>query len=101
VISQCNNSYVFPAIGLAVLAVEAKRVTEGMFMAAALALKDASPAVQDSRAPLLPPLSKIREVTRGIALAVSRAAQEDGVAENVGDAELEKRIDASTWTPAY
>ena len=37
VISQCNNSYVFPAIGLAVLAVDAKRVTEGMFMAAALA----------------------------------------------------------------
>ena len=42
VISQCNNSYVFPAIGLAVLAVKAKRVTERRFMAAALALKDAS-----------------------------------------------------------
>jgi len=101
VISQCNNSYVFPAIGLAVLAVKAKRVTERMFMAAALALKDASPAVQDPREPLLPPLGKIRDVTRGIALAVSRAAQEDGVAENMGDAELESRIDASMWTPAY
>ena len=101
VISQCNNSYVFPAIGLAVLAVEAKRVTEGMFMAAALALKDASPAVQDSREPLLPPLSEIREVTRGIALAVSRAAQEDGVAEKLSDAELEERIDANMWTPGY
>ena len=57
--------------------------------------------MQDPREPLLPPLGKIRDVTRGIALAVSRAAQEDGVAENMGDAELESRIDASMWTPAY
>ena len=101
VISQCNNSYVFPAIGLAVLAVDAKRVTEGMFMAAALALKDTSPALNDSLESLLPPLSGIRDVTRRIALAVARAAQADGAAADFSQAELEKRIDACMWYPAY
>ncbi len=101
VISQCNNSYIFPAIGLAVLAVKAKRVTEGMFMAAALALRDASPPLDHPCQPLLPPLTEIRDVTRGIALAVSQAAQEDGVADNISPHELERCIDECMWTPAY
>ena len=101
VISQCNNSYVFPAIGLGVLAVEAKRVTEGMFMAAALALRDTSPALNDPNAPLLPPLSDIREVTRHIAQAVARAAQKDEVAEVIGPEELDRRLDENMWEPSY
>ncbi len=101
VISQCNNSYVFPAIGLGVLAVEAKRVTEGMFMAAAVALRDTSPALNDPNAPLLPPLSDIRKVTRHIAQAVARAAQEDEVAEAIGPEELDRRLDENMWEPSY
>jgi len=101
VISQCNNSYIFPAIGLAVLTVEAKRVTEGMFMAAALALRDASPALNSPTGPLLPPLSKIRDVTRRIAVAVCRAAQEDGVADPIEADELELRMSTNMWCPAY
>ncbi|MDB4353123.1 NAD-dependent malic enzyme [bacterium] len=101
VISQCNNSYVFPAIGLAVLTVKAKRVTEGMFMAAALALRDAAPAMNSPGGPLLPPLSDIRELTRQIAVAVSQAAQVDGVAEVMSAEELERRLDENTWNPRY
>lgn len=101
VISQCNNSYVFPAIGLAVLAVKARRVTEGMFMAAAFALRDASPALGNCQQPLLPPLTEIRQVTRGIAIAVSRAAQKDGAADKISSDELEARIDACMWEPSY
>ena len=101
VISQCNNSYVFPAIGLAVLAVKASRVTEGMFMAAALALRDESPALNDSTAPLLPPLSEIRSVTGRIAMAVAIAAQRDGVA-SLKEADLVKeRLAENMWDPAY
>ncbi len=101
VISQCNNSYVFPAIGLAVLAVKASRVTEGMFMAAALALRDESPALNDSTAPLLPPLSEIRSVTGRIAMAVAIAAQRDGVA-SLKEADLvKKRLAENMWDPAY
>ena len=101
VISQCNNSYVFPAIGLGVLAVKAKRVTEGMFMAAALALRDTSPALSDPSAPLLPPLSDIRGVTRHIAQAVARAAQKDGVAQVMEAEELERSLDDNMWDPSY
>jgi len=101
VISQCNNSYVFPAIGLAVLTVKASRVTEGMFMAAALALRDESPALNDSTAPLLPPLSEIRSVTGRIAMAVAIAAQRDGVA-SLKEADLVKeRLAENMWDPAY
>jgi malate dehydrogenase (oxaloacetate-decarboxylating) len=101
VISQCNNSYIFPAIGLAVLAVKASRVTEGMFMAAALALRDESPALNDSTAPLLPPLSEIRSVTGRIAMAVAIAAQRDGVA-SLKEADLvKKRLAENMWDPAY
>ena len=101
VISQCNNSYVFPAIGLAVLTVKAKRVTEGMFMAAALALRDAAPAMNSPGGPLLPPLSDIRGLTRQIAMAVSHAAQTDGVAEVMSAEGLERRLDENTWIPCY
>lgn len=101
VISQCNNSYVFPAIGLAVVAVKARRVTDGMFMAAALALRDVSPALSDRTAPLLPPLSEIRRMTCHIAMAVARAAQRDGVASMDGDSLVEARVAENMWNPVY
>ncbi|MEX1224228.1 MAG: NAD-dependent malic enzyme, partial [Pirellulales bacterium] len=91
-IAQCNNSYIFPAMGLAVLASGATRVTDGMFSAAAIALKETSPALTDANASLLPPLDKIREVSRHIAVAVARQAQQDGVAEKTSPEELEQRI---------
>ena len=104
IIAQCNNSYVFPALGLGILAVGAKRVTDEMFMAAAMALREISPLVVaggKSGAPLLPSLDDVRTPARQIALAVARKAQEQGLAEKTSEAELEKRIDATVWTPTY
>ncbi|QEG37198.1 NAD-dependent malic enzyme [Bythopirellula goksoeyrii] len=101
VISQCNNSYIFPAMGLGILAAKANRVTDGMFTAAAEALKECSPALADPTAPLLPPLSKIRDCARHIGIAVARQAQQDGVAQTTVAEELEKRIDQTMWTPQY
>ncbi|MEW6039798.1 MAG: NAD-dependent malic enzyme [Pseudomonadota bacterium] len=100
-IPQCNNSYIFPGLGLGVLAAGARRVTSGMFMAAALALAEASPAATDPDAPLLPPLTAIRTVSRRIALAVAKAAIADGVAEPKSDADLARLVDERMWTPAY
>ncbi|MGI9470405.1 MAG: oxaloacetate-decarboxylating malate dehydrogenase, partial [Rubripirellula sp.] len=100
-IAQCNNSYIFPAMGLAVLASGTQRVTDGMFMAAAMALKDLSPALASTTASLLPPLSEIRTVTRHIAKAVAQAAQTEGVAEKTSDEELEKRLEETVWEPRY
>jgi malate dehydrogenase (oxaloacetate-decarboxylating) len=100
-IPQCNNSYIFPGLGLGVLSVGAHRVTPGMFMAAAQALADASPAAIAPDAPLLPPLSAIRTVSRLIALAVAKEAIAAGVAAHSSDVGLERLVDERMWAPAY
>jgi malate dehydrogenase (oxaloacetate-decarboxylating) len=100
-IDQTNNSYIFPGLGLGVLASGARRVTDTMFMAAAKALADLSPARQDKNGRLLPPLDTIRAVSATIAAAVARQAQADGVAAPCDAAMLAARIAAHVWEPAY
>lgn len=100
-IAQCNNSYIFPAMGLGILASRARRVTDSMFMAAAIALKETSPALEDPNASLLPSLTKIREVGRHIASAVVVAAIEAGVADSLSAEEIDQRIEETMWKPEY
>ncbi|QDV20760.1 NAD-dependent malic enzyme [Gimesia panareensis] len=101
IIAQCNNSYIFPAMGLGIRASRARRVTDSMFMAAAFALKEASPALKDPTASLLPSLTIIRDVGREIARAVAKAAIEAGVADSLADAEIDERIEETIWKPEY
>ena len=100
-ISQCNNVFVFPGVGLAVIASGARRVTDAMFVAAARALSGLSPARLDPHAPLLPSLEDVRQVSRSVALAVGAQAQQDGVADPSSPEELAQRVDAMMWTPRY
>jgi len=100
-IAQCNNIYIFPAMGLGVVAARARRVTDGMILAAARALGDRSPALHDPSASLLPGLANLRAVAAGIALAVGLEAKRAGVAPETGEAELRQRVAATQWTPAY
>jgi malate dehydrogenase (oxaloacetate-decarboxylating) len=100
-IAQCNNIYIFPAIGLGVVAAHARRVTDTMILAAARALGEKSPALTDPSASLLPALPQLRDVAAHIAIAVGRQAQRDGVAPKTSDAELHERVAATQWTPAY
>jgi malate dehydrogenase (oxaloacetate-decarboxylating) len=100
-IAQCNNVYIFPAIGLGVVASGARRVTEPMMLAAARALAANSPTLKDSSASLLPPLTDIRRVAAGIAIAVGLEAQKDGVAPKLSEDELHQGVIAAQWTPTY
>ncbi|MEE2678936.1 MAG: NAD-dependent malic enzyme [Myxococcota bacterium] len=100
-IAQCNNTYVFPAIGLAIVASGASRVTDEMLRAGAHALAEQSPAIQSADAPLLPPLQEIRKVTRHLARAVALEAQRQGHAKKTSEEELEARIAATFWEPGY
>ncbi|MBD5781559.1 NAD-dependent malic enzyme [Pelagicoccus sp. NFK12] len=100
-VSQCNNSYIFPGIGLGVLASKAKRVTEGMLIAASRTLADSSPEVTSVGAPLLPALDEIRNLSRLIARRVAKQAMQDGVARERTDLALEKAIDKVYWEPQY
>jgi malate dehydrogenase (oxaloacetate-decarboxylating) len=100
-IAQCNNAYIFPGVGLGVIAAEATRVTDTMFVAAARALSELSPVHGDLTAPLLPSLKQVRVVSRHVAIAVAEDAMRCGVAATLSRTELERRIDAKMWMPKY
>jgi len=104
-IGQCNNSFIFPGVGLGVLASGARRVTDEMFVAAALVLSEFSPALHDPGAALYPPLETVRDISRAVALAVAIEAQRAGVATGITKGtsveEIGRRIDAKVWTPRY
>ncbi len=100
-IGQCNNMFIFPGVGLGVIASQARFVRDEMFIAAARALSEFSPANKDPDASLYPAVEDVREVARSVALAVGKAAQQAGVAEQSTEEELERRIRACMWTPQY
>lgn len=100
-VTQTNNSYVFPGMGLGVLAVKATRVSDGMFAAAARALAETSPALRDPSASLLPPVSELRAVAVVVAGAVARQARDEGLCPEFDDAALPALIAAKMWEPVY
>ena len=100
-IAQCNNVFIFPAMGLGVVASGARRVTDGMMLAAARALAANSPALKDSSASLLPALSDIRKVAVEIAVAVGVEAGKGGHAPRMTEEDLRRRVIAAQWNPAY
>jgi malate dehydrogenase (oxaloacetate-decarboxylating) len=100
-IDQTNNSYVFPGIGLGAISVRARRISDGMLLAAARALAEASPSKRDSNANLLRPVTELRDVSYRLALALALQAQSEGLAEGTGREELKARIRLKMWTPTY
>jgi malate dehydrogenase (oxaloacetate-decarboxylating) len=100
-IAQCNNVYIFPAMGLAVTAAQANRVTDEMMRVAAATLGDASPALLDPNQPLLPAWTDVPDVAVRIAHAVGLQAIADGVAPKRSADELADRITQVRWIPEY
>jgi malate dehydrogenase (oxaloacetate-decarboxylating) len=100
-VAQCNNVYIFPAMGLAVTAARASRVTDAMMRAAATTLGDASPALSDPDQPLLPAFADLPEITTRIATAVAIQAVRDGVAPQASDEEVAEAVRQARWTPEY
>ncbi len=100
-IVQCNNSYIFPGIGLGVLAVNAKRVTDEMLMESSRALAMCSPLAINGKGALLPPLEEIHTVSKRIAYAVAKKAIEQGVALEIADDALQVAIEQHFWQPVY
>ena len=100
-IAQCNNSYIFPGIGLGVIASKASRITDKMLMAASNALAECSPMVTGLGDAVLPPIKDIQAVSRKIALAVAKQAQADGVALETSEDMLLAAIERNFWMPNY
>jgi malate dehydrogenase (oxaloacetate-decarboxylating)(NADP+) len=95
--SQTNNAYVFPGLGLAVVASGARRVTEGMFLAAASALAGMADEPLLAAGALFPPIERIREVSLRVAVAVARVA----IAERLATRELPEGLEAHLRAAMY
>jgi malate dehydrogenase (oxaloacetate-decarboxylating) len=100
-ISQVNNSFIFPGLALGILVAKARRVTDGMIMAAARALAGLSPSRVDKTAPLLPPIGDSRKVALVVSEAVARQAMAEGVATIADANSLPDRIRSYMWSPVY
>jgi malate dehydrogenase (oxaloacetate-decarboxylating) len=98
-VDQTNNSYIFPGLGLGAVAVRARRITDAMFMAAAKALADISPA-RSGGGNLLPPVTALREVSMAVARAVAAQACKDGLTD-LTEHDIEPALAAKMWAPEY
>lgn len=100
-IAQCNNVYVFPGVGLGLIATKARYASDDVFINAAKVLSDYSPLLKDPHAPLFPTLDNLREVTREIAIAVAKTVIKEGHSALNSIDSVEKLIDETMWTPEY
>ena len=98
---QANNSYVFPGIGLGVLASESTRVTDRMFSAAAKALADLCTEGDLAVGRVFPALNRIREVSVALAAAVATVAFDDGLARLPPPPDLLAFVRSKVWEPVY
>jgi malate dehydrogenase (oxaloacetate-decarboxylating) len=100
-VDQTNNAYVYPGIGLGAIATQARRISDGMFLAAARVIAELSPARRDPAANLLPPLVELRKISFHVAVAVAKQAIVEGLADPRAEADIATAVHAKMWEPVY
>lgn len=104
-VAECNNSVVFPGIGLGCVLSRASLLTDKMLVAAVEGVSEMSPALKEDGAPLLPGVDVVRDVSVNVARKVIRAAQEEDVVQEEGipegEEELKEWIREQMWHPVY
>jgi len=100
-IGQCNNVFIFPGVGLGMCVARARRVSDGMFLAAARTLADQVTAEDLAEGAVYPPLARIRECSHAVACAVIRCAVAEGHADANVLAGLEDTVRRAMWFPDY
>ncbi len=100
-ISQCNNVYIFPGIGLGATVAKAKKITSNMFLAAAKTLASLSPSLKDPYSPIFPNFQKLQSVSKKIALSVAKQAIKDKVSPIDPKTNISSLIDKKAWKPHY
>jgi malate dehydrogenase (oxaloacetate-decarboxylating)(NADP+) len=98
---QGNNSYIFPGVGLGVVASQARHVTDQMFAAAARTLASLVLPADLEMGRIYPSLRRIREVSAKIGAAVAEVAFDSGLAQVPRPANLLGLVEAAMWTPRY
>jgi len=100
-VGQCNNVFIFPGVGLGVIASGADRVTDAMFSAAARVLSGFSPALANPDGALFPPLEMVRGISYRVAMAVGAQAVRSGLAPGMSMETLKQAVTDNMWSPRY
>lgn len=100
-IAQCNNVYIFPGVGLGLIATQARYVSDDVFINAAKVLSEHAPILKDPHAPLFPTLDVLRNVARQIAITVAKTVINEGHSPLKSIDSVEKLIDETMWFPEY
>ena len=98
---QANNAYIFPGLGLGVILSRARRVTDAMFHAAARTLAAEVSREDLESGAVLPPLSRIRDISCRIAVAVIEEAVRDGLSDMVLPQDLSGWVEERMYRPEY
>lgn len=98
---QGNNAYIFPGVGLGVIASGAARVTDAMFFAAADALAGEVTEADLALGRIYPPLATIRDISAVIAAAVAKEAFAAELSTESPPDDLAARIRETMFDPAY
>jgi len=100
-IAQCNNSYIFPGLGLGVVSANINKITDEMLLVTSEILAEASPLANTGEGELLPPLTSIANLSKKIAFAVAKVAFEQKLALEITDEMLVAKIERNFWHPEY
>jgi malic enzyme len=101
VISQCNNLFIFPGMGLGALVSGTPFITDQMFMAASRAVSEMVTEDELKAGQVLPKISDIREVSAQVAMSVAKVAREVGLGLRVEDDRMSTMITNAMWNPKY
>lgn len=100
VIGQCNNVFIFPGVGLGVMASRAKRVTDQMFLKAAQVLSQFSPILHNPYGSLFPRINQLPKISQAIAVAVGKVAIENELCDDPPQ-DIQKAVEEAFWKPIY
>ena len=98
---QGNNVYVFPGVGLAAVACRASKITDEMFLVAAHTLADMVSEEDLAAGSIYPALTRIREISLAIAVAVVQNAQRAGLARSPIEGDIVRTIEEMMYDPTY
>lgn len=100
-ISQANNVYIFPGVGLAAIAGRLKSIPDEAFIVAAQRLAQLTAESRPAGGALYPPLADLRSISRAIAIAVIEAGAAAGWANAADGVRAAELVDGAMWSPTY
>ena len=98
---QGNNLYIFPAVGLAIVATKAQRVTDEMFVVAARAVADQVTQAELDSGLLYPPQSNILQTEVAVAVKVAEIIFARGLARAEKPSDVRKFVENQLYRPEY